>query len=226
MKDTDKCFEVAEKFVSINGEGPLAGEPAVFIRFKGCNLACAYCDTKWASQPDTPAESMSAQDILQYIRTTGIVNVTLTGGEPLLQPAAEDLLNLLGSQDDLHVEIETNGSIPLDPFMMLTNRPSFTMDYKLSCSGMENKMCTANFALLSMKDTVKFVVGSEDDLHRALQIMRRYDLIGRCAIYLSPVFGQIEPKQIVVFMLENRLNGVHVQLQMHKFIWAPDQRGV
>ena len=87
-------------------------------------------------------------------------------------------------------------------------------------------MCTANFALLSMKDTVKFVVGSEDDLHRALQIMRRYDLIGRCAIYLSPVFGQIEPKQIVAFMLENRLNGVHVQLQMHKFIWAPDQRGV
>lgn len=226
MEENGKYFEVAEKFTSINGEGPRAGEPAVFIRFRGCNLNCSYCDTRWANQPDTAFEKMSAAEILQYIRQTGITNVTLTGGEPLQQAHIEDLLVLLSAQSSLHVEIETNGSIPLDAYRMLTNRPSFTMDYKLSCSGMESKMCKTNFALMEKRDAVKFVAASNDDLKRALQIIRRYDLIGRTGIYISPVFGSIEPAQIVSFLLKNKLNGVHLQLQLHKYIWDPDKRGV
>jgi len=106
MKDTDKCFEVAEKFVSINGEGPLAGEPAVFIRFKGCNLACAYCDTKWASQPDTPAESMSAQDILQTNDVIAAVNGTHTDNLKELRSVLYDC----ASGQELSLTIIRDGS--------------------------------------------------------------------------------------------------------------------
>ena len=87
-------------------------------------------------------------------------------------------------------------------------------------------MLTENFALLEKKDTVKFVAGSRADLERALEIIREFRLIERCSVYISPVFGEIEPAEIVDFMLENKLNGVNVQLQMHKFIWDPNMRGV
>ena len=100
------------------------------------------------------------------------------------------------------------------------------MDYKLPGSGMENYMNTANFALLNSHDSVKFVVGSEEDLNRAAEIIDRFKLIDRCHVYFSPVFGKIEPARIVEFMTERNLNGVRIQLQLHKFIWAPDKRGV
>ena len=88
-------YQVVEHFVSINGEGPLAGQLAVFIRFKGCNLSCAYCDTKWANEGDAPFIPMTAEEIHQYILGTGVRNVTLTGGEPLLQPHIIELLAFL-----------------------------------------------------------------------------------------------------------------------------------
>lgn len=87
-------------------------------------------------------------------------------------------------------------------------------------------MRTENFALLDARDTVKFVSGSRADLERALEVIREYGLIGKCAVYISPVFGKLTPAEIVEFMLANRLNGVNVQLQMHKFIWNPEMRGV
>ncbi len=91
---------------------------------------------------------------------------------------------------------------------------------------MENFMRTENFAILDARDTVKFVSGSLADLERALEIIRKYGLIGKCAVYISPVFGKLKPAEIVDFMLSNKLNGVNVQLQMHKFIWDPNMRGV
>lgn len=222
----DKTYQVVEHFVSINGEGPLAGQLAVFVRLKGCNLACDYCDTKWANEADAPYTEMTAGEIHQSIKGTGVRNVTLTGGEPLARPYIEELLKELAADAELHVEIETNGSVSLKPFCDIPNRPSFTMDYKLSCSGMEAAMDTDNFALLSEKDTVKFVVGSLADCERALEVMRQYQLIGHCHLYYSPVFGSIEPADIVEFMKEHQLNGVNLQIQMHKVIWNPDRRGV
>ena len=97
-------FSVAEKFVSINGEGVRAGELAVFIRFAGCNLKCGYCDTKWANAVDAPAEKMESKDILDYILSTGVKNVTLTGGEPLLRQEMGELIDTLMSAG-LRVEI-------------------------------------------------------------------------------------------------------------------------
>lgn len=223
MSDT---FLVAEIFTSINGEGPLAGQPAVFVRFAGCNLSCAYCDTAWANDPDVTVMVYTEEELCKYILSEGIRNVTLTGGEPLYRPGMESLLRRLCSIPELHIEIETNGSIDLAPFASIPNPPSFTMDYKLSCSGMEDKMCTSNFRLLTEKDSVKFVVGSISDCERALEIIREYDLAGRCHVYLSAVFGMIDPKDIVSFMLANKCNDINLQLQIHKFIWDPDKRGV
>lgn len=218
-------FEVAEYFVSINGEGLLAGEPAVFIRFKRCNLNCTYCDTQWANQADTQAERLSASEIAEIVKNTGIVNVTLTGGEPLLQKDLHELTDMLISQGN-RVEIETNGSISLAELAFSEKRPAFTMDYKLPSSGMESFMYMENFAFLQKNDTVKFVSGNTEDLERAFEMINKYHLTEKCHVYISPVFGKIEPAKIVDFMVKNKMNGVRIQLQLHKFIWEPDRRGV
>ncbi|MBQ9894659.1 MAG: putative 7-carboxy-7-deazaguanine synthase QueE [Ruminococcus sp.] len=218
-------FSVAEKFVSINGEGVRAGELAVFIRFAGCNLKCGYCDTKWANAVDAPAEKMGSKDILEYILSTGVKNVTLTGGEPLLRQEMGELIDTLMSAG-LRVEIETNGSIHLREFADRVYRPVFTMDYKLPSSGMEEYMCSDNFGCLEKHDTVKFVSGSMEDLERAVEVIESHHLTERCHVYISPVFGKIEPADIVEFMKEKKLNDVRLQLQLHKFIWDPDKKGV
>ena len=219
-------FEVVEKFVSINGEGQRAGQLAVFIRFKGCNLNCGYCDTKWANEPFAPFESMNEDEIYSYIMSTGVKNITLTGGEPLLRDNIGVLLERLGKDDTLNVEIETNGSVLIEPFASIVKRPSFTLDYKLGGSGMERFMKTENYKFLQKCDTVKFVVSSVNDLERAAEIIKKYELSQKCGVYLSAVFGKIEPAEIVLFMIDKKLNNVNLQLQMHKFIWDPNKRGV
>ena len=219
-------MRVAEKFISINGEGVRAGELAVFVRFQGCNLACHYCDTKWALAKDCPYEEMSPEQIHAYTKRTGIKNVTLTGGEPLLHKDMDRLLAILLADQDLRVEIETNGAVNLRKFCACPGRPVFTMDYKLPSSGYEKSMVLSNFELLSPDDTVKFVSGSTEDLEKAYQIIQEYDLLRKCHVYFSPVFGDIEPVEIVNFMMDHKLNEARLQIQMHKVIWHPDKRGV
>ena len=219
-------MRVAEKFISINGEGVRAGELAVFVRFQGCNLRCHYCDTKWALAKDCPYEEMSPEQIHAYTKRTGIKNVTLTGGEPLLHKDMDRLLAILLADEDLRVEIETNGAVDLRKFCACPGRPVFTMDYKLPSSGYERSMVLENFELLSKDDTVKFVSGSTEDLERAYKIIREYDLLRKCHVYFSPVFGDIEPAEIVSFMMDHKLNEARLQIQMHKVIWDPDKRGV
>ncbi len=219
-------YKVVEKFISINGEGKKAGQLAVFIRLKGCNLDCEYCDTKWANEKEAAYEEMSAEEIYDYIKSSNVRNVTLTGGEPLIQKDFYQFLKLLSEDNSIEVEIETNGSVSLKEFINIQNAPAFTMDYKLSASGMEERMCHENFELLEKKDTVKFVVGSRNDLIRANEIIEKYKLKNKCSIYFSPVFGMIKPEEIVDFMIEKKLNYVNIQLQLHKFIWDPNLRGV
>lgn len=218
-------YPVVEKFVSINGEGLCAGETAVFIRFRSCNLSCSYCDTKWANSGAAPAEMMSAEEICGYAVDTGIKNVTLTGGEPLLQNDIYELIELL-MKNGLNVEIETNGSISIAEFSGKKFRPRFTLDYKLPGSFMESEMLVENYEYIAPDDVVKFVSGSIEDLEKAEYIIKKYDLAKKCHVYISPVFGKIEPEQIVKFMIEKKLNNVRLQLQLHKFIWDPEERGV
>lgn len=222
-----KTYHVAEWFVSINGEGTRAGELSVFIRLCGCNLRCSYCDTFWANEIDAPYTEMTAEEIRSLISETGIRNVTLTGGEPLIHPYARELLECLLQDDKFSVEIETNGSVPIADFMSIRDRVIFTLDYKLPGSGMEDNMrLDDNIKFLKKQDCIKFVSGSEEDLERAGELIRKYNLCSICHVYFSPVYGQINPEDIVEFMKKKKLNGVRLQLQLHKYIWKPDKRGV
>ena len=224
-------MKVVEQFVSINGESRRAGELAVFVRFKGCNLNCSYCDTKWANESECEYTEKTPEEIMADILATGIKNVTLTGGEPLLQKNIATLIDLIIEQG-LRVEIETNGSVDISRFIPgennsnLKHRPSFTMDYKSPSSGCEDKMLMSNYAYIDESDTVKFVVGSIEDLNKAKAIIDKYRLVEKCRIYISPIFGNIEPAEIVEYMIANKLNDVRLQIQMHKVIWDPNKRGV
>ncbi|ACQ52508.1 putative 7-carboxy-7-deazaguanine synthase QueE [Clostridium botulinum] len=219
-------FKVVERFVSINGEGRRSGQLAIFIRFAGCNLNCSYCDTLWANEKDVSYELISSKDIYDYIKSQKIKNVTLTGGEPLMQKGIVELLKLLSKDKELYVEIETNGSVLLDEFLDIENSPRFTMDYKLPSSNMENKMALDNFRYLTNKDTVKFVSGSIEDLEKAKEIIKKYNLANTTNVYISPVFGKINLDTIVEFMKNNKMNGVNLQVQLHKIIWDPNKKGV
>lgn len=219
-------LKVVEKFVSINGEGLLCGQLAVFIRFLGCNLKCSYCDTSWANEKNVAYEYMSIEEIYSYIKSTKVKNITLTGGEPLLQQGIIELIERLSKDKELHVEIETNGSVLLQEFFKIENPPSFTMDYKLPSSNMESSMELNNFKYLTKKDTVKFVSGSVDDLEKVKYIIDKFNLIDKTNVYVSPVFGEISLDSIVEFMKENSMNGVTLQVQLHKIIWDANKRGV
>lgn len=220
-------YKVVEKFVSINGEGRLSGQLAVFIRFAGCNLDCSYCDTKWANEEDVEYQLMSKEEIYDYIKSTEVKNVTLTGGEPLIQERMLDLLEFLSKDKNILIEIETNGSIFLKKFTSIQdNPPRFTMDYKLGSSNMEDETILENFNYLKDFDTVKFVVGSREDLEKAKHIIYEYKLIDKVNVYLSPVFGRIDMDEIVEFMKENKMDKVILQVQLHKIIWDPNRKGV
>ena len=169
---------------------------------------------------------MTADEIISYIEESRIRNITLTGGEPLLREGMTQLIRAILQDPQRRVEIETNGSIDLTPYCNLERRPSFTMDYKMPESGMEHAMLLANMEKLSDEDTVKFVVSSRSDMERTVEIIEKYRLRERTAVYLSPVFGRIEPVEMVDFLMEKKLNDVKLQLQLHKIIWDPQKRGV
>lgn len=219
-------FKVVEKFISINGEGRCAGELAAFIRFAGCNLNCSYCDTRWANEENAPYEILSEEEIYAYIKEQGVRNVTLTGGEPLIQENIGRLIKMLSRDKDLRIEIETNGAVALEEFIDIGENVTFTLDYKLLGSKMNHKMVMGNYDLLRANDTVKFVVSDREDLDKAREIIDKYKLTEKVAVYLSSSFGIIKPEDIVNYMMEYNMNKVKLQLQMHKYIWDPNRKGV
>ena len=221
-------FKLVESFVSINGEGRFAGELALFMRFAGCNLQCDWCDTKWANTANVAYTEKNVSQLADIAKSAaeeyGLHRATLTGGEPLLQNDIAELINAL-NDIGIDVEIETNGSVPIAPVAEKCGvRPVFTMDYKLPSSEMESRMCVENLSQLKNSDTLKFVCASREDLERAAEVLEEYKPV--CKVYLSPVFGRIEPKDMVEFMKEKKLGRVNLQLQLHKFIWDPNERGV
>lgn len=236
----DCALPVAERFVSVNGEGRAAGKLAAFIRFTGCNLACSYCDTMWANAPVAAecAERVSVADLVAWVRKTRVECITLTGGEPALQPELPRLVRALLAEPGplgrgLRVEIETNGAADLcelaslrEECASLPGSLTFTVDWKLPASGMEDRMLRENFALLDARDTVKFVCGGEGDLVRMLEVSRELGLPNRVPVYLSPVFGRLDPARIVDFMQDNNLTWATAQLQLHKIIWPGVEKGV
>lgn len=214
-------MKVVEIFNSIEGEGKRAGLPATFIRLFGCNLRCSYCDSMYAVE-GADFKEMSVDEILEAAEEIGCPNITITGGEPLIH---KDITNLLESlcKRGYWINVETNGSI-VPEYRTLDSRLFYTIDYKTSSSGMKDKMSEKAFESLRAIDVVKFVVGSEEDLQEAMKEFLRIE--GQPTIYVSPIFGKIDPKDIVDFVLRNKLWNWKVQLQLHKFIWNPEERGV
>lgn len=220
----DKMYKVNEIFLSIDGEGVRTGLPTVFIRLYGCNLKCSYCDTRYSCENSEYIE-MPLMDILDEVLTYGVPRVTLTGGEPLIHDGVKDLINSLIA-NDVEVNIETNGAVDLDKFWeyKYNSKVIFTMDYKCASSGMEDKMKLWNLKLLQPKDVIKFVVSNYNELEKMEYILEESEC--KAQPYVSPVFGAIEPKELVEYILDNKLNNVKVQVQLHKIIWNPNMRGV
>ena len=224
-------YHVIEIFASIDGEGLRSGQTAQFVRLAHCNLSCSYCDTRYAwdatSEP-IKSQSMSAADIVATLRPD-IKNVTLTGGEPLLGCGAYKLVKAIVDAG-FYLNIETNGAVDIAQFRpLLTGKSFFTLDYKLPSSGMEKNMLMANYQHLRSSDVVKFVVGSDNDVPsmlRTIEYMHKH-----CAemphIYVGVVWGQYNAQRLVQLMLtEPLLSDCTLQLQIHKFIWNPNERGV
>jgi len=221
-------FNIVEKFLSVDGEGPSSGELATFIRFQGCNLRCSWCDTTYSWNKDSTSELLTAKEIYNYIKENRVTNVTLTGGEPLIQENIHELLELLNLDDNLKIHIETNGAVDIEPFKgrHTKNNIGYIVDFKLPSSNMTNKMNLNNLKVVENSDVYKFVVGSNEDLQMAYELILKYDLTSKCLVYLSPVSGNISMQEIVEFMKDKKLNKVRLQAQLHKIIWDKNARGV
>ena len=211
-------MKVVEIFKSIDGEGIRVGYPVTFIRLAGCNLRCNYCDTKYSYENEKFTE-MTPQEIYNRVYKLGGRRITLTGGEPLIHKDVKVLVDLL-IQKGYEVNIETNGSVDITLF--LDKHTIITMDYKCASSDMEDKMLLDNISKLRKLDVLKFVVSDDNDLDTVQRIYQNT----KATVYISPVFGRIEPKQIVEYMLEHNMENCRVQVQLHKIIWDPEERGV
>ena len=214
---------VNEIFYSIDGEGLRTGELAVFIRLAGCNLRCSYCDTAYALKMNC-GNKMSIEEILNEVKKYNCKNITLTGGEPLIHPNVNELIDAL-IMEDYKVNIETNGAVDIAPYL---DKCLITMDYKTPSSGMEKHMLLDNLEKLGENDVLKFVI-EETDEESIRNILKKYKI--KSYIYLSPIFGSIEPEKIVEFMKELNEEGIdtskiRVQVQLHKVIWDSNKRGV
>ena len=219
-------FPIIEQFLSVDGEGPTAGRLAAFVRFQGCNLRCSWCDTTYSFEQENVTAYRTAEEIYKIIKESGASCVTLTGGEPLLQPEIGSLLMILNEDDSLLTHIETNGSVDITPFVEEFPNLCFIVDYKLEGSNMTAQMNENNLTAVRPVDTYKFVVSSLRDLQQATDVIRKNRLCERTQVFFSPVLGKIEPAEIVEFMKTERLDKVRLQLQLHKIIWDPAQKGV
>jgi 7-carboxy-7-deazaguanine synthase len=210
---------VTEIFKSIQGESTWAGLPCIFVRLTGCNLRCAYCDTRYAYEGGT---RMSIRKILERCEALGNKLVEITGGEPLMQDGCALLAEYL-LERGYTVLVETNGTLPIRRLPAAVIK---IMDIKSPSSGMSDQTDWTNIEVLSTRDEVKFVIGHRTDYEWSREVVRRYDLTPRCAAVLfSPVFGVLEPDALAAWILEDGL-AVRLQLQLHNYIWSPDQRGL
>lgn len=225
----NKKITMSEIFKSIDGEGSTSGLPATFVRTYGCNVMCSYCDSLYAVNSGE-AVVMTIDEIVSQVRQLGVPRVTITGGEPLIQPAVADLIHVLLQYGYL-INIETNGTINVNNFFSehpgIYSRVHITLDYKCKSSEIDKEMNMSNFIGLKSTDIIKFVVGSKDDLKEVEEILQEYPSLAD--FYISPIFGRIEPKEIVEYMLASNVLircNARLQLQIHKLIWPADMRGV
>ena len=209
---------VCETFASLMGESTRAGVPAHFIRLTGCNLRCRYCDTAYAYEG---GHEMTVAALVEMARAQPYRLVLVTGGEPLLQAETPVLLtDLLDA--GFTVCLETNGSLPIDAVDARVHR---ILDVKCPRSDMADHNVWANMDLLTSRDEVKFVVADQLDFTWAVEVIKYFRLAERLPVLISPVFGQVSLQEAAAWILATRLP-VRLNLQLHKYIWGPEARGV
>jgi 7-carboxy-7-deazaguanine synthase len=210
---------VNEIYHSIQGESTWAGRPCVFVRLTFCDLRCNYCDTAYAFYE---GEKIPLPEILKRVRMFECPLVEITGGEPLLQKNVLPLMTMLADAG-MVVLLETSGAHDISEVDARVHR---IMDLKTPGSGECERNLWSNISRLTGRDEVKFVIGSREDYEWSRERMREHALSQRCrAVLFSPIFGRIQPREIVEWMLADKLEA-RFQLQMHKFIWPPTARGV
>ena len=213
-------MQVAEIFFSIQGESSFAGEPCVFVRLTGCNLRCSWCDTEYAFYDGQP---MELDEVLRRVNAYPARLVEITGGEPMLQE--REVLSLMARllEQGYRVLLETSGERFLGRVLPGVVK---VMDVKCPGSGEAENFCFENLQVLTPNDEVKFVLADRPDYEFACQFLQRHALRDKVrAVIFSPVFGQLEPRQLAEWILADGLD-VRLGLQLHKFIWDPAMRGV
>lgn len=210
-------MRVTEIFHSIQGESTHAGRPCVFVRLTGCNLRCLWCDSEYTF---TGGERMSLDDVVSRVKGYGTKLVEITGGEPLAQQEAFDLIRCL-CDDGFEVLIETSGSIDITP---VDKRAKIILDVKCPGSGEAEKNRWENIDELRPHDEVKFVIADRADYDWARNIIAEKQL-DRWTVLLSPVWGEMDMKSLAEWMLADHVPA-RFQTQLHKHIWGADVKGV
>ena len=208
-----------EIFYSIQGESTFAGRPCVFVRLTACDIRCSWCDTPYAF---TEGHKVSVDDVVGEVMARDCPLVEITGGEPLLQDAVYPLMDRLLAEGKT-VLLETGGhrSVARVPPGVIK-----ILDVKCPGSGEAARHDWSNFDHLRERDQVKFVVRDRADYEFARATTQRYDLASLCAaVLVSPVHGELAPVTLATWMLEDHWSA-RLQLQQHKYIWDPDERGV
>lgn len=212
-------LRMIEVFASVQGETSYAGLPTTFIRLASCNLRCTWCDTTYSFGKGTVR---SINEIIEEVENNGCPYVCVTGGEPLLQKEVHNLITVLCDRG-FRLSLETGGSLPINT---VDPRVKIILDLKCPGSGMSDKNEWSNIHFLKENDEVKFVLLDRADYDYAKMICDQYQLFGKVKeVLFSPVHGQIDPKNLVEWMLEDRLP-IRLNLQIHKYVWDPQTKGV
>lgn len=218
MNESPPRLRVNEIFHSIQGESTFAGRPCVFVRLTGCQMRCVWCDTDYAFYD---GGWMTLDQVLERVRSFDCPLVEVTGGEPLLQPAVHPLL--VGLCDaGFEVLLETGGGLDIAPVDPRVRR---ILDVKCPGSGEAENNLWENLSDLRPTDEVKFVIADRADYDWAKRVIDERRLGGRCPLHLSPVHGRVELEALAGWILADHLP-VRLSLQIHKYVWSPEARGV
>jgi 7-carboxy-7-deazaguanine synthase len=206
-----------ETFVSLQGESVRMGLPTTFFRLTGCPMRCRYCDTQFAYDEGKP---VTIAELVEEAVRNGVHHVTVTGGEPLAQLHAPELLTAL-CDVGFDVSIETGGACSLE---LVDTRVMIVLDIKTPDSGEMERNLPANLAYLKPEDQIKFVLMSREDYEWAARRLREDPLLGRCDVLFSPAIGWLEPTALAEWIVSDRLD-VRFQMQLHKWLWPFEERG-
>lgn len=211
-------LRLIEIYASVQGESTFAGLPCVFVRLAGCNLRCTWCDSEFTF---TGGEHRSIDDVVDEVLKSGLPLVEVTGGEPLVHKQCIPLMERLLAKG-LTVLLETSGSIDVGP---VPDGVHIIMDLKPPDSGCVDDNRMENLDALGPGDELKFVLASRRDYEWSRDLVRMRQLDQRYTVLFSTAFGLLDPARVSDWLCEDRLN-VRLQLQMHKYVWPPNERGV